>query len=261
MTVINRLPRNHLLITDALHRLNNVILRHNSQRHQPMADDLIGILDESNRRDIESEKSTIKRLDKAGDIPRVSEELYNPSSNIFDMDYRKTIFNIPWPKELKTTDTVGTDNIVCTSVYRIRYNGKNYAEIKNYHSYFVTDYSVTSMPYPMTLHEEMTSSFNIFGGRLASPYSLDNMDSVGFIRSLSFPVRVDYRTLTFDDSMDSSGSIYSLSIKKQRKDIERLNSYATVYSATILNNKIVYKTTPDNMNSEGYIYAAFFKYP
>lgn len=267
MTIINRTLYNHLLLVESLHKLNKTILRMRNPRHEPMSTDLSAMMDDLKGRDSESKIATINRLDTAGDIPRVSEELYNPSSDIFDGDGTITAnFLSPSLENEEINQNIGSDNISCTAVYRIKYDSDVYAEIKNYHTYLVTDYSVTSEVYPYILNDKLTTSAFITGGRFLQPSWGDNIISAGQIYSGSYPLEVGYKNYSIQhDDLETAGYMYGasypLEISYESYSFnDSLNTAGYLYSMSypLEVEYIVHSIQHEDLNTAGYIYGATF---
>lgn len=268
MTIVNSTLATHRHITEAIFRLQNAIVRHNVSVLEPHATELMAMFDDVNQKDEDAETRTISKLGPSGDLPRVSDELYNPSSNIFDTNTVTSVILAPYSTQFyETGASSGLSDINCSSVYIIKNEGKVFAEIKNYHTLQVINYSVTSVPYPVLNQDAMNVNGFLFGGRLGSPYTVESLDVVGQLFEISYPLTVIYTTYNNGvESMDVAGQLYSMVFPTEviystyNNGIESLNStgqlYAVSYPLTVA--YIEYDLVTESLNSTGQLYAISF---
>lgn len=251
----------------SLHRLNNAIYRHEHSYYDPAGNDLVDMFEDLQTKDEEAKKNVIGRMGESGDIRRVSYELYNPSSNIFDDDSVLSITKAPESdSEFSAPDyEAHTDDIQCTSVYRLRHGDKLFADIKNYHNLKIIDYSETSLTYPLLVLDSMNSAGESPGGRLDTPFFSDNLDVVGQIYNFYYPLEVGYRSVEFEDHIETSGEIYDLNfpliVGYQATWLDdEMGTSPWVFDMTFPLEVayIKYSITPEEIETHGTIYAMFF---
>lgn len=267
MTIINRTLANHIQIVQALSRLSLAICRHETLYYDPPVLDLLDVLNDVNTNDEESKDKVISEIVDSGDIRRVSEELYNPSSDIFDDDYTASVIRPP-----KTdgsfdgrTYTPNSDDIQCTSVYRVVYDDRLFAEIKNYHTLKIVDYSETSLTYPILFRDDMVTSGEATGGRLDSPFFSDSLDCVGQIYNFYYPLEVGYRAYSLRDEIETSGYLYELDfpliVGYQDTDLDdemSTSPWMFEMSFPLEVAYIKYSMEPESIETSGTLYAMFF---
>lgn len=268
MTVINRTFSNHLVLSMALHRLTNAIVRHNNPVTEPAGSELLNMFDDIGNKEQKANLSAVEKIRQSGDIKRVAEELYNPSTDIFDSDIVPAkVFPPDLGDPFDYPTEIGADDNSCTSVYRIRNDGKIYAEIKNYHTLTVIDYSVTSLTYPVLAVDSLTSAGLVYGGRLGSPFAQDSLDTVAQIYDLSYPYEVIYSTYNngienIETSAYIEGMFFPSEVGYRTYDngIENIETTAniTAMSFPTIVAYIPYTIEPEGISSSGTVYALFF---
>lgn len=259
MTIINRTLSNHAQIVEALHRLNNAILRMNSPLSEPAGSELLRTFDDFATKNEKFVDRTISGVESSGDLPRVSEELYNPSSNIFDDTVQTAYFAMPDEGTgFAEVEDTGSTDISCTAKYKIKHDGKIYAEIKNYHHLKYTDYTGYSLVYSPFIQDslEITKS-SIDDMRYLMPSFQDNLDIVGHIVFIDYPIKVQYDSYGFDEDITTSAGVISASFPNKLKEYiiqpESLDVTSGIYELTST-AAINYPVPPDSLIVNGRIY-------
>lgn len=232
----------------------------NNPKTEPAVSELLKLFEDSHANDEKFVEKGISEVDGSGDLPKVSEELYNPSSNIFDGDIQKIYVSTPTQRGMKQVEdhNEGNDNISCASKYKLKHNGKLYAEIKNYHTLTYVDYSCTSLTYiPMNLDSMDATGCELFSMKFTQPLFKNSLDVVCFIGGVSYPYKVTYSNYTYIESLNSTSSIYSLSFPNKLKrgyGSDSLNVTCILAGFELKNGKISYTIPPDSLNSTAKIY-------
>ena len=259
MTIINKTLSNHLQLVESLHRLSNAILRMNTPLSEPAGSELIEMFEDLSKKDDQFVEKTIDGVKESGDLPKVSEELYNPSSNIFDDNIQTAYFAKPKEKELEEGSGVGGDNISCAAKYVIRNNSKVYAEIKNFHTLQYVDYSINSLVYPILVQDELKiDEAKINDMRYMIPSFTDDLDVTGFIASISYPIKITYEAITISDELTSSAGIKYATFPNKRKEYTLTESVITtgvIYNLELKNGKITYPIPQEGLDGTGIVYA------
>lgn len=256
MTTINKSLANHGQIVESLHRLNTTIVRMLNPRTDNEIIDIFNAFYDDNNQSI---KKTIKEIDTSGDLPRVSEELYNPSSDIFDDD-----INTPYWAKPNSVDSGYEgfeepidDDIGCTAKYLIKHDSKIYAKIKNYHTLQYIDHSGSSLVYPLnSIDSIQVTSARVYSIQFPNINNTDELISIAFNSSLSFPQILKDRYVT-EEKLTSSFAFISaayVSFTKKVTTEEYLKSTAKIYDIILDNNRIEYSMEPESLESTAAIY-------
>lgn len=261
MTIINRTLSNHAQIVESLHRLNNAILRMNSPLSEPAGSELVKTFEDFANKNEKFVDKTIDGVSTSGDLPRVSEELYNPSSNIFDDTVQTSYFAAPGEGSgFADVDDTGTEDISCTAKYKIKHDGKVYAEIKNYHHLKYTDYTGYSLVYSPFIQDSLeVTRASLDDMRYLMPSFQDNLDIVGHIVSLEYPIKVQYDSYEFKEELRTSAGVISASYPNTLKEysipVESLNVSGRIYELTQTTIPILHYPIPsDSLKVNGRIY-------
>jgi len=266
--ILNQTLAQHTAITQAMSRLCLAFIRHNNPYHEPVNTDLHDMFADLDARNTESDISAIAKLNTSGDLVKVSEELYNPSSDIFDTPGYTAYYppvETP-PDAVSSVEFSGDNNISCAACYLIRHDDDCVAVIKNYHTLTVIDHSQTSWPYPSLTIESINPSPQIYGGRLGSPTTIEYLDVSPSLYAMSYPYEVIYSTKILPtESLDPTPYLYSMSYPTE----VAYRTYATVsesldptpylyamsYPLTVA--YITYNIEPEAIDSTGHLYALF----
>lgn len=264
--IINQTLANHTIVVEALQRLSRAMLRQNNPYHEPVNTDLINMFDDLRQKDKEADSSAVAKLSVSGDLEKVSEELYSPSSNIFDQNEYNAFFALPEviSGDIQESDFSGDNDIGCAACYTIKFNDKTYAVIKNYHTLTVIDYSQTSWNYPVLIIEDLSPTPQITGGRLGYPSFGDNLDTAASVLSLSYPLTVVYTTTQMSvESLDPTPNLYSISYPNEylyetySTVPEGIDTTPTLYSITypLTVAYITYTSPHEALDSSGVVYS------
>lgn len=267
--IINSTLANHSIITQSLSRLSLALIRHNNPYHEPVNTDLLEMFVDLNQRNTESDISAIAKLDVSGDLSKVAEELYNPSSDLFDTEgYTAYFAPVELPPGIETSvEFSGSNDISCASCYLIKYNDEVVVIVKNYHFLNVIDNSQTSWNYPLLLSESISSQPNVYGGRLGSPYIIESLDVSPSFYSAAFPFEYIYTTYNYGvEALDSSPTLQSMAFPisviytTYDSGIDAMDTTPNMYSMAfpLIVGYITYTTEIEAVDSSGQIYALFF---
>jgi hypothetical protein len=219
-------------------------------------------------RNTESDVSAIVKLDTSGDLVKVSEELYNPSSTIFDTPGYSAYFppvDIP-PDAQTSIEFSGDNDIGCASCYLIKYEDDVVAIVKNYHTLMVIDHSQTSRPYPALLVESINSTPQVYGGRLGSPTLIESIDSSPSFYSASFPFEYIYTTKTLPvEAIDPTPQLYTMTFPisvlyaNYTMLTEAIDPIPHLYTMSfpLIVGYITYDIETEAIDSTGHLYALF----
>lgn len=228
-------------IVQSLNRLAGVLGKRKVQHLYPAFPMAIAILrgiSEENKRD---EAQNLALLAKAGEIPKISEELYNPS---FDDQMGDYLSPSKYPSPVTGEQqffTVPELELGCLLTYNLYENGACVAMIKNYVHLDVIDYSATSLMYPVVVTEAMSSTAFVTGGRLGGTVNnRDDMISTAYFMGAAYPLTVAYRALnTSGDEATSSAT------------------FLAAYYPLIVTYE-AYSYTDDGVNAQGSFLAAYY---
>lgn len=267
--ILNNTLANHLVLMQALTNLNNALVRLNNPYNEPVASSLSAMFDDLNAKNVEADVSAIAKLETSGDLPKVSDELYNPSSDIFDTGgYTAYYPPVELPVGVPTSgEFEGDNNISCASSYLIKYNDVVLAIVKNYHTLVIIDNSQTSWPFPSLFVESLSVSPQIYGGRLGDPTFVEGLDVAGYVFSASYPLEIIYTsTSMLSEGVDLTASVDSMSFPssvlyaEHAVGAEEIDSAPSILSMDfpLIVGYISYDGPPESIDTTGHIYALFF---
>ena len=262
MTIINNTSSNQIVITKALARLSGALDRSQKTPYDTVKSELEPLFTGS----VEESNVVVDNLSKAGDTPRVSVELYNPSTNIFDETFSKIkLSNQPIREDANQTYTFTSGPHDCVARFLVVNNGNVKAEIKNYHHILVVDYTCTSLLYSNIIVDSMKTTLSSFSAKLSeAPRFGDNYQSSGFITAISYPTTVVYRTTSAGyDNIRVTGMISGISYPNEvgyrtasaGYDNIRVTGMISGISYPTIVAYITYDILPDSYTSSAKIYS------
>lgn len=256
---INERIFQHKDITNALLKLNDAIIRHDNPPDEKLVPDFQRMFSDIGTKDLNQNKKTVEGITTSGDSFKVADELYHPTTDLFGVgELSLGVLKVDKLNEFEYPLDVYEDNSVrCTSVYRLR-SGRDrvIAEIKNYHSLTVIDYTTTSLPYPILVIEELTSMGISSDGRLAHNRFADDITSGGRLRSMSFPRQVIYHQVEELERMIPTPEFYGVQTVHRLKEgwaNDKIKSTGFVTSISFPAELITYRPRPDELTSTAFV--------
>lgn len=268
MTILDKTFSGQLGIVNSLNRLASVLAKRRVHIFDPVYDQAVEYFADVKAEEKKYQEHALKNLDVAGEIPKITEELYNPSfDDSFGMDSILASFTPPgsinespdYPTVIEDSDTR------CLVNYLLKENGNIVAKIKNYIHLEVLNITYHSRMYPMIGHDNMTSNGRILGGYMGNTINFrDDLTSSGRIIGGDIPIKVIYTSITIPlDNMESRGYIIGGSVPNKviyssyTIGTEEMSSRASIIAGSIplKVNYIAYVDDPtdENLTSSGQI--------
>lgn len=261
MTFINQELFQHRDLTNALLRLNSALVRHENMPSDVLVKGIQELTDTINRK---MDKKIVGEIDSSGDNFAVADELYHPSTDIFDEKTNRI--------ELVTVDKnegfyfpnldYEESDVTCTSVYRLRRGDRICAEIKNYHTYHIVDYTVTSKPYPVLNIDEFTSAGSYEGMSLYNNKFIEKLTTAGRVYRLSME-HYRYLTPSWKEQVTSRPLFSGVEKLFSMVDVtaeDELTTSGEVYEISYPNRGIKYNHEPDEITVGGEVYNIQFNW-
>ena len=258
MTFINKNLYQHKSLTNALLRLNDTIIKHDNLPDSRFLSEFGKIMDGVSSSNRKFDEKIINELKTTGNNFEVADELYHPSTDIFDGEsYEYGITKVDKNDQFYYGNQEYVDgNVQCTAVYRLRFGDRLCAEIKNYHTLKIVDYTETSRPYPILDIEDLTSAGRYNSISLYNNTFVERLTSAGRIYSTSF-THTRYLSAGWDDAITSQGQFFGVktlfTLKEFKAPIESLTGGGKFYNMSYPNNGIKYNDGPDKLTGGGII--------
>lgn len=269
MTFINKKIYQHKNLTNALLRLNDALIRHDNPLDEKLEEDFEGMFGDVSSKDKLLNKKVLDGISTSGDNFEVADELYHPSTDIYDIDEQISGIYVvhkneqfAYPNQVPEDDT----SVRCTAVYRLRREDRLCAEIKNYYTLKIIDYTVTSLPYPVITEDEIESSAEPIRGSLAHNRFRDEIEAAGRIYSVAWPRIVAYKNTTSISSVTPIAEFYSVEtvhrLIEHRMPVDMLLTRAKIMNMTYPTNVgyIKYTPLPDRLTSRGSIIGMYYNW-